>query len=147
MEDLGTLPGDGRSEAFAINSRGEAVGYSGTLGRTRAFRWTKSAGIQDLGTLPGGNYSRALSINDRSEVVGSSDSSVGSRAFLWAPNRGMQDLNTMIPESNDFVLFEAVSVNNLGMILALGSDTAGHTTHDHGDHESPYRVLLLIPEP
>ena len=146
LQDLGTLPGNGHSEAFAINSRSEVVGYSGVLGRTRAFRWTRNTGMQDLGTLPGGNYSRALSINDRGEVVGSSDSSVGSRAFLWTASRGMQDLNTLIAVGTDFVLFEAVSVNDRGMILALGSDDDGHA-HDHGDHESPARVFILVPEP
>ena len=144
MENIGTLPGNGNSEAFSINSQGQVVGYSGTLGRTRAFRWSRSSGIQDLGTLPGGYYSRALSINARGEVVGSSDSSLGSRAFLWTASRGMQDLNMLIPTGSDFVLFEAVSVNDRGMILALGSDDDGHR-HDHGDHEAPARVLMLIP--
>jgi probable HAF family extracellular repeat protein len=102
--------------------------------------------MQDLGTPRGGTYSRALSINDRGEVVGSSDSSVGTRAFVWTAGRGIEDLNTLIPANSDFVLFEAVSVNNRGMILALGNDDDGHV-HDHGDHESPARVFILVPEP
>jgi hypothetical protein len=58
----------------------------------------------------------------------------------------MQDLNSIIPPGNDFVLFEAVSINNLGAILVLGNDDDGHA-HGHGDHETPARVFLLIPEP
>jgi len=103
-------------------------------------------GIQDLGTLPGAGYSRALSINNRGEIVGSSQSSLGSRAFLWTNGSGRQDLNTLIPSGSDFVLFEAISVNDLGEILALGNDDDGHG-HGHGDHEAPARVFLLIPEP
>jgi probable HAF family extracellular repeat protein len=144
MQDLGTLPGDTHSDAFSINTRGEVVGYSSGPVGARAFLWTRSGGMEDLGTLPGGDFSRALSINDRGEVVGTSDTSLGARAFLWTRSGGMQDLNTMIPAGNDFILFEAVGVNDLGMILAIGRDDDGQG-HPHGYHEFPTRVFLLVP--
>jgi probable HAF family extracellular repeat protein len=99
--------------------------------------------MENLGTLPNGNHSRALSINDRGEVVGLSNTPKGIRAFLWTRNSGMQDLNTLIPADSDFVLEEAVGINDLGVILAIGYDK-----DDEGDphrHESPTRVFLLVP--
>jgi probable HAF family extracellular repeat protein len=101
--------------------------------------------MQDLGTLPGG-YSRALSINNRGQIVGSSQSSFGSRAYLWTNSDGTQDLNMLIQSGGDFVLFEAISVNDAGAILTLGNDDDGDG-HGHGDHEAPARVFLLTPEP
>jgi probable HAF family extracellular repeat protein len=144
MENLGTLPGFAQSEAAAINSYGEVVGHSSNLADVRAFLWTQSLGMENLGTLPGGNYSRALSINDRSETVGVSGSSTGLRAFVWTRNGGMQDLNSLIPAGSDFVLTEAVSVNNSGVILAVGRDD--HSEHEGvHDHDLPKRVFLLVP--
>ena len=67
--DLGTLGGDS-SEAAAINSRGEVVGWSKNgAGQTRAFMYRAGA-MADLGTLVGGTYSYATAINDRGQVIG-----------------------------------------------------------------------------
>jgi probable HAF family extracellular repeat protein len=134
MEDLGVLPGNAESSATGINNPGQVVGYSSGPFGTRAFLWTRSGGMQDLGTLSGGSFSRAFAINDPGDVVGTSGSLLGARATLWARSEGILDLNTLIPSGNDFVLTEAVNINNRGAILAIGHDDTGqgdvHDTHE-----------------
>ena len=146
MEDLGALPGNTESSATGINSPGQVVGYSsGALG-TRGFVWTRNRGMEDLGTLPGGDFSRAFAIDQHGDVVGTSGSSLGARATLWAQGGGIQDLNALIPARTNFVLTEALNINNPGTILAIGHDDDGQGDV-HDTHELPTRVFLLIPGP
>src|SRR5205814_5715848 len=91
--DLGTLPGDTSSEAMAVNSAGDVVGYSKGPGGMHAFLWTKDGGMEELGSLPGGSSSRALDINDSGTVVGNSTSAAGDHAFVWEKQTGIVDLN------------------------------------------------------
>jgi probable HAF family extracellular repeat protein len=83
--DLGTLPGDDSSEAYAINNRGQVVGrsfHSSRFPRTRAFLWTSGTMI-DLGLLPGDEWGHAADINDHGDIVGMS----GEHAVLWTDRR------------------------------------------------------------
>jgi probable HAF family extracellular repeat protein len=151
VQDLGTLPGHSTSEALNINVRGEVVGSSGDLSQRRAVLWTPGAVPLDLGALNGGTSSRALWINQLSQVVGTSESLLGSRAFIWTRTGGMQDLNGLVGGTASFVLTHAVTVNNLGMILAIGHDDlhepGAHLPGTHDLHELPVRVFLLLPVP
>lgn len=145
MQDLGALDGDTRSFATGINNSGRVVGYSsGALG-DHAFLWSKSNGMEGLGTLTGGDYSRARAINELGDIVGVSDSPVGNRAVLWTRQREMWDLNQLIPAGSNFVLTEAVSINNQGQILAIGQTgkAVSKQEHDHTREEEPTRVFLL----
>jgi probable HAF family extracellular repeat protein len=146
MEDLGVLPGNTESVATGINNPGQVVGSSSGPFGTRAFLWTRSGGMQDLGTLSGGSFSRALAINEPGDIVGTSGSPLGARATRWPPSGGIQDLNALIPAGNDFVLTQAVNINNPGAILAIGHDDIGQGDV-HDTHELPTRVFLLIPGP
>jgi probable HAF family extracellular repeat protein len=72
--DLGTLPGDGRAFAHAINNSGQIVGYSEGPGeRYLAFLYTDGT-LYDLNDLIGRNsgwvLSAAHAINDRGQIVG-----------------------------------------------------------------------------
>ena len=145
MEDLGALEGHSQSFATGINNAGRVVGYSsGALG-DHAFLWSKSTGMQGLATLSGGEYARARAINDPGDIVGVSDSPVGNRAVLWTRQGEMWDLNQLIPAGSNFVLTEAVSINNQGQILAIGQSGTALSKHEHNHtrDEEPIRVFLL----
>jgi probable HAF family extracellular repeat protein len=100
-----------RSNAWAINNRGEIVGDSTTSsGQTRAVYWDSSRRPADLGTL-GGENSTAFAINDLGQVVGASDNSSGARrAFMWSAATGMTDLGSL-PGATECAAFD---VNALG---------------------------------
>ncbi len=75
ISDLGTIGDDLCSLALDINSRGQAVGWSGVCDESapRPFLWDKSAGMVDLNTLispDSGIYVFWTSnINDRGEIA------------------------------------------------------------------------------
>jgi probable HAF family extracellular repeat protein len=147
--DLGALSGHTVSEALAINKKGDVVGSSGNPQRDRhATLWNADGGVEDLGTLDGAPTSRALWINNSDEVVGVSQTPHGSVAFLWTRAQGMQDLNALTPGRGRFVLTQAVSINDNGVILAIGQEEVEHNGdgHSHDLHELPVHVFLLRPE-
>src|SRR5262249_44815241 len=75
--DLGTLPGDTSSGAYAVSAEGSTVVGGSCMGTSdegatcRAFRWTEATGMMSLGKLPGDSTSLALGVSaDGSVVVG-----------------------------------------------------------------------------
>jgi probable HAF family extracellular repeat protein len=92
--DIGGLESDPilgtSSNAVAVKSSGQVVGWSGTFGNAvHAISWTQAEGMVDLGTL-GGTFSEAVAVNTAGQVVGSSTTADGaSRAFVWDPATGM----------------------------------------------------------
>jgi probable HAF family extracellular repeat protein len=91
IADLGTLPGDSISLAYAINERGQIVGQSIGGGGSRAFIYEDGA-MQDLNALvPAGSplLVYANDVNDRGEIVGQAvDSESGNLvAFVAFPRR------------------------------------------------------------
>jgi probable HAF family extracellular repeat protein len=85
--DLGTLPGDAFSEAFAINSQRQIVGVSfgGTSG-SRAFLYQDGV-MMDFNTLVGpGNldvFQSAQDINDAGQITGRVRDHVTGRTFMF----------------------------------------------------------------
>jgi probable HAF family extracellular repeat protein len=85
--DLGVLPGDAFSEAFAINSLGQIVGVSfgGTSG-SRAFLYQDGV-MFDFNTLVGpGNldvFQSAQDINDAGQITGRVRDHVTGRTFMF----------------------------------------------------------------
>ena len=83
--DLGPLPSGDDSFATAINSTGQAVGFSSVAGNRHATLWNGTTPT-DLSMLPGsGNYSEAWGINNNGMVAGSSWSAADddTRATVW----------------------------------------------------------------
>ena len=145
VQDLGTLPGHGASEALSINNLGDIVGSSGDPeDQHHAVLWGSGGGaIQNLGTLPDGTSSRALAMNDRGEVVGIAEASAGDHAFLWTEQGGIQDLNELLTLRFGFVLTHAVAISAEGVIVAIGVDeaTSAEQEHDHDAHDLPLRIF------
>lgn len=86
-QDLGTLPGDAFSEAFAINAHGQVVGVSfgGTSG-SRAFLYQDGV-MLDFNTLVGpGNldvFQSAQDINDAGQITGRVRDHVTGSTFMF----------------------------------------------------------------
>jgi probable HAF family extracellular repeat protein len=85
VRDIGVLPGQGWSTAFAINDKGQAIGWSGNI----AFIWSAQRGMQNLNDLIPSNSGWQLSlptaINDRGQITGQGNINGQSHAFLLTP--------------------------------------------------------------
>lgn len=132
--NLGVLPGWEASVARAVSADGSVVAgynYEFSTGNSRAFRWTRAAGMQDLGALPGGNRSFAYGVNgDGSVIVGFSDGSTfaNTRAFRWTSAGGMQDLGTLPGGNRSF----AYGVDGDGsVVVGYSSAPFGSTPPAH----------------
>lgn len=125
MIDLGTLGGgeerdEDRSEALAINDRGQVAGGSAREAPYfyRGFVWQDGV-MTDLGSLDG-RSSFAMKINREGQVIGRSSTVSSTMAsFLWT-NGFMIDLGSL-----GGVNTEAVDLNNRGQV-------AGYTTTKDG---------------
>ncbi len=120
VDDLGTLPGDARSRATAVNIVGQIAGDSMTAtGTPRAFVWDLGR-MRSLGTLPGDAASEALAINAAGVVVGRSGAAdfASARAVLWQ-NGVAIDLNQRVT-AGEWTLSTATAINDLGQIVGAG---------------------------
>ncbi len=133
MQDLGTLgssPGKGYSEAYAVNRAGQVVGMS-TLFDTsinQAFLYGGGT-MTSLGSLAGPTRnSSAYGLNNLGVVVGESDvtDSVSPHAFVWS-NNVMNDLGTL---PGGFYS-HAAAVNDSGVIVGEADTTVGGSAAVH----------------
>jgi probable HAF family extracellular repeat protein len=136
IHELSPFAGDTVSFAWMINSKGQAVGGSGSCSNTsipaqnpaaaRAVLWDSDGTPIDLGHLEGvppGVYNLATSINERGEVVGFAQASDGTQhGFLWTPQTGMQDLGGFPGAVNGTGPPCCNTINNQGEIVGLSLD-------------------------
>ncbi|HXP46764.1 MAG TPA: hypothetical protein VN810_05770 [Terriglobales bacterium] len=90
ITNLGNLPGDCGSSAYAINSQGQITGdsFNCVTGATRPFLWENGHMYGFHIVPPAGTellYSEPASINDQGEIVGYSFLNTGYQAFLLVP--------------------------------------------------------------
>ena len=112
--ELPPLPGDAASLAYAINNRGEAVGFSSGPAGERAVRWTPDGQPSAL-AAPGRASARAYSINDRGDSVGVVGAASERRPTFWAAS----GIATELPLLPGFGAGEASWLNARG-------DTVGY---------------------
>jgi probable HAF family extracellular repeat protein len=124
--NLGVLPGDTRSWAYAINNKGDVVGnsapmfFGGPYPTPRVFLF-RDGQMRDIGALPGASrvmvWSR--SINDAGMVVGLCE--IGTAVpFLWTEATGMVDLRyriSPVTPANGFPQTHAL--NNRGQMVGM----------------------------
>ena len=123
VEDLGTLPGDVSAVAWAINARGDVVGWSNGPNGTRAFLYTDSGGMVELPGLPDRPRAVARDINDAGDIVGSANAGGTDlgHAVLWANGGPAQDLGTLAVGFYS----EAWGINNVGQVVGSSHVNGG----------------------
>lgn len=115
LQDLGTLGGS-YSTANGINDLGQIVGTAETqAGANDAFLYSNGT-MQDLGTLGYGS-SNGWGINNSGVVVGQVYNASTSHGFVYADGT-MYDLNTLIPADSGYEIWDAIAINNNGLIVA-----------------------------
>jgi probable HAF family extracellular repeat protein len=136
--DLGNLGGTANNVPFAINNRGQIVGYAHIAGNatSHAFLWQNGV-MSDLGTLPGDVFSIANGINDKGQIVGESCPESGScRGFIWQSG-SMTDLNLLVPPKSKLYVFYASDINDSGRIVGIATNTTNPVFTQ--------RAVVLIP--
>ncbi|MFG0259022.1 MAG: GC-type dockerin domain-anchored protein [Phycisphaerales bacterium JB041] len=126
------------TEAFDINDAGTIVGTGPVDNEVRAFTWNRAGGFVLLPNLPGTlpSYSSPSAINNHGTVVGQAITGDEWRAWIWDETNGVRDLNDLsagLPA--DFVIHDAVQINDNGWIIASGFYGAW----------SPERAVVLVP--
>jgi probable HAF family extracellular repeat protein len=114
---IGTIPDGDRTDAAAVNNRGQVlvIGRDLKSGERRTFVW-RAGEMTDLGLPPGHVLTRGLDLNDRGLVVGGSSGEDGVyHAFVW--HRGsFFDLNDLVA-ADGLRLESALAISNNGIIV------------------------------
>jgi probable HAF family extracellular repeat protein len=136
--DLGTLPGDVASQAYALNDSGNVVGMSVGMGplSQHGFLWTPTTANGTTGTMiqlgnTGGynpGYFHVNAVNNLVQVVG--DESAGTaHAWLWQ-NGVMTDINSLLSPADQsaWVLQSATGINDSQQVVGRGTHNGTYTT-------------------
>jgi len=136
LHDLGGLPGGVSSSATAINDSGLIVGWSETPpgGYDHAVMIPPGGTMADLDVATlyigaGTPESRANAVNAAGQIVGQMQTSLGIYgAFLYSDGVPL-NLQTLLTGTlaSSVMLTNAVGINDLGQIVANGTNTATNT--------------------
>ncbi|MBI1191107.1 MAG: hypothetical protein GC200_10560 [Tepidisphaera sp.] len=124
FENLGVLAGFDSSDANGVSADGTVVvgACTANSGMSRAFRWTRSLGMQSLGTNP---TARALAASgDGSIIVGYG----GGTAIVWTAQTGIVNLSAYLAahgvNSTGWVFSAAYAISKDGTtIVGLGGSS------------------------
>lgn len=117
----------------AISDQGHVVGEA-QFGDEPAqeFIWTPAAGFTFLPAIPNGDvsYMQAQSVNIHAQVVGRALDDVAGewKAFIWDAQHGIRDLNALATLPTNFILNDAVRINDNGWIVGNGHFGPGWAT-------------------
>ena len=108
------------ASAQAVNIHSTVVGWSDTLGGTRAFVWRPGSFMQALPSLGFGLNAVAMGVNDADTAVGASDTPGGQRvAVRWdLTTNAIQTLGTLPGGANSI----ATAINNHGVSVGSSQD-------------------------
>lgn len=149
---LGSLGGS-LTQATAINNAGQVVGISADeSGMVHAFiTGANGVGMTNLDTLGGLNslFSTASGVNATGQVVGQAiwleGDAMVQHAFITGANGvGMTDLNTLVTLADGVVLEAALGVNDLGQVVAAGSDRRTYLVSPFAVPEPGTHALMLL---
>jgi probable HAF family extracellular repeat protein len=119
--DLGPFLNN-QNNVLALNNLGQRAGvsFNEDTGRVEAFLELRGARMM-LGTL-GGAFSIARSINNRGDIVGGSLAKGNDdfHGFLYR-NGKLNDLNDLLDPYSGWEVLQAVSINDNGEILGVGT--------------------------
>jgi probable HAF family extracellular repeat protein len=144
VEDLGALAGDSSSVAWAINEKGDVVGWSMGPAGTRAFVYTDTGGMVALPGLPDRPRTVARDINDAGVIVGSANAGGTDlgHAVVWSGG-SVQDLGTL----GTGFYSEAWGVNNLDQVVGWSFTNEGSgLTGVHGFLYTQEGLVDLTPD-
>ncbi len=111
ITDLGVLPGDTKSGAFAINSQGAICGYTQAIGK-RSCVFQNGVITVKIGPLPRTAESLARGVNAQGAVTGDFGTSPAEQAFVFQ-NGKMTALGTL-PGFSDS---RGAAINALGEVV------------------------------
>jgi probable HAF family extracellular repeat protein len=113
ISDLGKVVGEGRLPGFTAD---HALVYDVATGTI------SSLGLETTGAF----NSRPNDVNAAGAVVGTMFLAVGEHAFVTSPGH-VTDLNDVLPAGTEWVLQEAMSINDSGQIVGRGYLTSSPT--------------------
>ena len=138
MIDL--LPAGANGAAYSVNAGGDVVGALNGA----AFLWSTDAGLQVLANTDGCTLRR---LNVHRQAVGFRATAAGSRAVIWDAG-ALMDLNDAIDPGLGVTLTEATTINDDGVIGALGV-VAGYGPFPFGYElvpQSPHSLVRPLPD-
>jgi probable HAF family extracellular repeat protein len=144
IKAVGSLNGGVSSEAFGINSSGQAVGDSQNATDDHRPVLFDTSGVKDLNVCVAQNsnaFRTAYAINDAGQIVGRTDVDQGAiHAFLLvAPGGDLKDIGTLGGTNS-----EALAINKSGEV-AGDAETAQGTPHAFLYRKGSTRDLGVLP--
>src|SRR6266545_8119200 len=127
VTDLGTLPGDDQSFAWAVSETGAVVGGSTGPNGMRAFLWTRQGGMVPLACPSGRPYCLARDVNAVGQVAGSAWSTpvdIPGHAVRWTGGVA-QDLGTI----GTGMQSEGWGINDAGTVVGYSWTGTGLGPH------------------